>query len=119
MARLGTPMRLVEINEPKSAKELRARQDEARRRIELGAPVAIERFGELDKVESLEMSKCEIESVRRRVKARRLTMTRQIITTVDQELMDVTAPEFDEECVSHHVCDVLQPPRELEAVGGC
>ena len=46
-------------------------------------------------------------------------MSRQIITTVDQELMDVTAPNFDKGCVLHHVCDVLQPSRVLEAVGGC
>ena len=56
-------MRLVKINELKSANELRARQDEARRRTDLGAPVAIKRFEELDRVESLEMSKCEMESV--------------------------------------------------------
>ena len=46
----------MEINELKSANELRALQDEARRKNDLGVgvPVAIERFEEID---TLEVSK--------------------------------------------------------------
>ena len=47
LAGLSTPTRLVEINELKSANELRALQDEARRRNDLGVwPSSVSRGGQ-------------------------------------------------------------------------
>ena len=58
LAELNTPTRLLEIDELKSAIELRALQDGARRKHDLDVPVATERFEEIN---TRDVSNCETE----------------------------------------------------------